>query len=98
MNNNTGGYQPISFEDDVEIGPQQGLREGKVLRVMDSSAPNSEIRFDNEPQILAENQAHIYFFGCCCDFRRAILSLSLVSIIVRLLTMLWLFLVGLYLN
>ena len=130
MNSNNGGYQPISFDDDVEIGPQQGLSEGKVLRVIDSSAPNSEIRFDNEPQIgpqqdlsegkvlrvidssapnseirfdnepqiPAENEEHIYFFGCCCDFRRAILSLSLVSIILRLLIMLGTFLYTLYVS
>jgi hypothetical protein len=28
---------------------------------------------------------HMYFFGCCCDFRRAVLVLNVISIVIRLL-------------
>ncbi len=109
MNSNFGSYkppkdyEPLSSEDDVEIAPRQGQfiriinapRQGQFKRIIETGATNSEELFENDPQIDAADQSHIYFCGCCCDFRRAILSLSLGSIIFRLLIMILVFVLNL---
>ena len=83
-------YKPLSFNDDIETAAPNGA----------SGAASGEIRFVDEPNIVAVavDQPHLYFCGCCCDFRRAVLTFNIISILLRVFLIVALFFIGLVIN
>lgn len=81
-------YKPLSFDDDIETAAPVG----------GSGATNGDFRFVDETNIAVVDQPHLYFCGCCCDFRRAVLTFNAISITLRVFLIVVLFLFGLAVN
>lgn len=86
MTSNSGTYTPLPIHGE---DPETGVKAVYI----GSSEPNHALRFEDELQIhnagqqqhqQNQQQQNLYFFGCCCDFRRAVLALNTMWIVLRL--------------
>ena len=71
-------YNPLETQDDVESG--DAATAGVFVGYAD---------FGNELRSSAGSERHLYFLNCCCDFRRAVLVLNGISILLRVFLMIF---------